>query len=150
MACTLPEQIVYCYLPAAVSATAARSAVSIAGALGRVAVGAVDWPVIARLEGHLSGLPALGAYGGEHLPSTAAVTIATGCVAAALRLSGCSAFGASAWLVSVALLGVELLFACRKGELGAAVAACECLVLHVDHADSYQLLLGTIRQRNHN
>lgn len=74
----------------------------------------------AGLERNLAICTALGAGGGEHLPSLHALVLSlVAAVLAALR-SG------------EAALSVESLLALREGETGAAVAACKLLISHTD------------------
>ena len=77
-----------------------------------VAIVAIDWPITARLEGHLGGGAAFIANHGEHLALATALVAAVG-----------TAGGAAAGLVLEAFFSVEGLLGCGEGEFGAALAA---------------------------
>jgi hypothetical protein len=129
-------------LPATpVAPTARTTLVSAARTLCRVALGAVDGPVIARLEGHLRVLPTLATNSREHfaLPAAEATAVSARCEPAFRlpRLASGTTLGASARVVGKALLGEELLLADREGELVATVATGKDLVLERNHADSF-------------
>jgi hypothetical protein len=80
-------------------------------------IAAVNRFVTAGLEGDLGGLAALGASGGEHLPSGSVTAAATTAAAKPLGLSSLTAFGTALGLVRIAFGLKELLVfgAERKG-----------------------------------
>jgi hypothetical protein len=114
----------------ATTVTATTAAAATTATLAAEAVRAVNRAIATRLERDFGLLAARSAYGRVHLAGAAAVAATTIAARVTLRLAG-GATIRTAGRLAEALASKELLLASREGELGAAIAAREGLVLHV-------------------
>ena len=115
-------------LPALAAATtlATTTAAAAGGGAWLVAIAAIDWPILARLERHLRLTPAVGASCRVHLPLRTRAAKAT---ARPILVFACgAAIRAASGRMSKPLRSVESLFPSGKHKLLTAVAALQGLV----------------------